>query len=114
MQGPLVATWTIYDWAVGVWYPKASFLAGQNLAGETVNPWGGMGGDAFQPVGSATTVTMPASGGLTYGFTPGTFYRANANSVINDTAGEPFAGAHSDIKKLPVAQLAVSAAAAHS
>ena len=114
VHGPLVATWTIYDWAVGVWYPKASFLAGQNLAGETVNPWGGMGGDAFQPVGSATTVTMPASGGLTYGFTPGTFYRANANSVINDTAGEPFAGAHSDIKKLPVAQLAVSAAAAHS
>jgi hypothetical protein len=114
VHGPLVATCTIYDWAVGVWYPKASFLAGQNLAAEAADPWGGMGADAFQPAGSAATVTMPASGGLTYGFTSGTFYRANANSVINNTAGEPFAGAHSDIRKLPVAQLAVAAAAAHA
>ena len=33
---------------------------------------------------------MPASGGLTYRFTPGTFYRADAHSVINNTAGEAF------------------------
>jgi len=32
--------------------------------------------------------------------------------VINDTAGQTFSGAHSDIKKLPVAQLAAAAAAA--
>ena len=114
VHGPLVATFTAYDWAVGVWYPKASFLAGQNLAAEAANPWGGMGADAFQPPGSAATVTMPASGGLTYRFTPGTFYRADANSVINNTAGEPFSGAHSDIRKLPVAQLVVAAAAAHA
>jgi len=44
---------------------------------------------------------------------PGT-YRIDAASVINDTAGSSFAGAHSDIKKLPVAQLAAAAAAAHA
>ena len=30
VHGPLVATHTVYDWAVGVWYPKASFLAQQD------------------------------------------------------------------------------------
>ncbi len=114
VHGPLAATFTVYDWAVGVWYPKASFLAGQNLSAATVDPWGGMGADAFQPAGSAATVTMPAGGGLTYGFTPGTFYRVNADSVIDNTVGESFSGAHSDIRKLPVAQLAVAAAAAHA
>jgi hypothetical protein len=114
VHGPLAATFTAFDWAVGVWYPKASFLAGQNLSAVAADPWGGMGADAFQPPGSAATVTMPAGGGLTYGFTPGTFYRVDANSVINNTAGEPFSGAHSDIRKMPVAQLVVAAAAAHA
>jgi hypothetical protein len=73
-----------------------------------------MGADAFQPAGSAANASIPAGGGLAYGFTPGTFYRVNAASVINNTRGEPFSGAHSDIQKTPVAQLAVAAAAAHS
>jgi hypothetical protein len=114
VHGPLAATFTPYDWAVGVWYPKASFLAGQNLSDATVDPWGGMGADAFQPPGSAATVTMPAGGGLSYRFAPSTFYRVDASSVINNTAGEPFSGAHSDIRKMPVAQLVAAAAAAHS
>ena len=114
VHGPLAATFTPYDWAVGVWYPKASFLAGQNLSDATVDPWGGMGADAFQPPGSAATVTMPAGGGMSYQFAPSTFYRVDASSVINNTAGEPFSGAHSDIRKMPVAQLAAAAAAAHS
>ena len=56
---------------------------------------------------------MPASGGTAYAFTPGNFYRINAASVINKTKNEPFSGAHSDIQKMPVAQLAAAAAAAH-
>jgi hypothetical protein len=116
VRGPLVATFSSYDWAVGIWYPKASFLAGENLeaAAAGPDPWGGMGADGFQPTGAARTVPMPASGGLAYGFTPGTFYRVNAASVINNTKGEPFSGAHSDIQKMPVAQLIVAAAAAHA
>jgi hypothetical protein len=57
---------------------------------------------------------MPAQGGTNYGLTPGTFYRIDAANVINNTAGEPFSGAHSDIKKLPVAQLAAATADAHA
>jgi hypothetical protein len=57
---------------------------------------------------------MPAQGGTSYDLAPGTFYRIDAASVINDTKNEPFSGAHSDIKKLPVAQLAAAAAAAHA
>lgn len=114
VHGPLVATFSVYDWAVGVWYPRASFLAGQNVTAAGPDPWGGMGADGFQPSGVAATVSMPAGGGLAYGFAPGSFYRVNAAGVINNTAGNPFAGAHSDIQKMPVAQLIVSGAAAHS
>jgi hypothetical protein len=115
VHGPLVATFSSYDWAVGIWYPRASFLAGQNLAAAGVpDRWGGMGADGFQPAAAAQDLAMPAEGGLAYGFTPGTFYRVNAASVINNTAGEPFSGAHSDIQKMPIAQLIVAAAAAHS
>jgi hypothetical protein len=114
VHGPLVATFTSYDWAVGIWYPKASFLAGENLSAATSDPWGGLGADGFQPDDTATTVPMSASGGTAYAFTPGNFYRINAAKVINNTKHEPFSGAHSDIQKMPVAQLAAAAAAAHS
>jgi hypothetical protein len=58
-------------------------------------------------------VWIRADGGTDYGFTPGDFYGMNAATVINNVQGEAFAGAHSDIRKTPVAQLIVAAAAAH-
>jgi hypothetical protein len=73
-----------------------------------------MGSDGFQAVKPAEDRAMPAQGGTSYDLAPGTFYRIDAASVINDTKNEPFSGAHSDIKKLPVAQLAAAAAAAHA
>jgi len=112
VHGPLVATHTVYDWAVGVWYPKASFLAKQDAAAVGADRWGGMGADGFQAVKPAEDRAMPAQGGTDYGLTPGTFYRIDAANVINKTAGEAFAGAHSDIRKPQVAQLAAAAAAA--
>jgi hypothetical protein len=114
VHGPLAATHTIYDWAVGVWYPKASFLAQQDAQAVVADRWGGMGSDGFQAVKPAQDLAMPAQGGTSYGFTPGTFYRIDAASVINNTTGEPFSGAHSDIRKPPVAQLAAATAAAHA
>jgi hypothetical protein len=114
VHGPMVATHTVYDWAVGVWYPKASFLAQQDVQDVVADRWGGMGSDGFQAVKPAEDQVMPAQGGTNYSLTPGTFYRIDAANVINNTAGEPFSGAHSDIKKPPVAQLAAATAAAHA
>jgi hypothetical protein len=114
VHGPLVATHTVYDWAVGVWYPKASFLAQQDAEAVVADRWGGMGSDGFQAVKPAGDQAMPAQGGTNYGLAPGTFYRIDCAAVINNTAGEPFSGAHSDIRKPPVAQLAAAAAAAHA
>jgi len=114
VRGPLVATHTVYDWAVGVWYPKASFLAQQDAQAVVADRWGGMGSDGFQAVKPSGDQAMPAQGGTNYGLAPGTFYRIDCAAVINNTAGEPFSGAHSDIRKPPVAQLAAAAAAAHA
>jgi hypothetical protein len=114
VHGPLVATYTVYDWAVGVWYPKASFLSQQDTEAVVAGRWGGMGADGFQAVQPAEGRTMPEQGGTNYGFTPGTFYRIDAAKVINDTRNQPFSGAHSDIRKIPVAQLAAAAAGAHA
>lgn len=113
VRGPLVATFSSHDFAVGRWYPKASFLARQDESADTAGRWGGMGADGFQAVTPADDRTMHPDGGIRYGFRPGTFYRVNAGTVINNRADDTFAGAHSDIRKPAVAQLIV-AAAAHS
>jgi hypothetical protein len=113
VAGPVVATFTSFDWAVGVWYPRASFLAGQNSNAIGPDRWGGLGSDGFQPAAAAQSRAMPAGGGFDYGLSPGGFYRVDAAAVVNDTTGQSFAGAHSDIRKAPVAELIVAAAAAH-
>jgi hypothetical protein len=113
VRGPLVATYSVYDWAVGVWYPKASFLAQQDTQAETAGRWGGMGADGYQAVSPSEDRVMPPDGNTDYRLAPGTFYRVNAAGVINNVQAEPFAGAHSDIRKHPVAVLAAHAAEAH-
>jgi hypothetical protein len=108
VKGPLCATFTSADWAVGNWYPKASFLAQQdNQDSEGANRWGGMGADGYRGV-TARDLSLPLTGRET--FAPGEFHRADANFVINDTSQSSFAGAHSDIQKPEVAALIVAAA----
>lgn len=114
VHGPLVATFSEHDWAVCRWYPRASFLAQQDVSGEDQGRWVGMGADGFQAVTPAADRSMPADGGLDYGFTPRTFYRVNAAGVINNVQNQSFSGAHSDIRKPAVAQLAVATASAHA
>jgi hypothetical protein len=109
-----VATFSVHDWALGRWYPKASFLARQDVSAEVAGRWGGMGADGYQTVAPAADRSMPEAGGTDYQFTPGIFFRADAASVINNVKDQPFAGAHSDIPQPAVAQLAVAAAAAHA
>jgi len=114
VHGPLVATYSVFDWAVCQWYPKASFLARQDLEAEDVGRWDGMGADGYQAVNPAADIAMPQDGGTNYSFTAGTFYRVDCAEVINDVKQSAFAGAHSDIRKRPVAELCVAAAAAHA
>ena len=52
---------------------------------------------------------MPTNG-ADYQFKPGCFYRVDGRDVINDVEGQAFSGAHSDIRKRPVAELIVAAA----
>ncbi|MGV1009341.1 MAG: hypothetical protein ACOYBY_12130 [Dermatophilaceae bacterium] len=110
VHGPLCATFSSADWAVGRWYPRASFLAQQDNQNVESDPrWGGMGADGYQGV-AARSITLPLNGTET--FTPGEFHRVDANLVINDTSDSAFAGAHSDICKPAVAALVGAAAAA--
>ena len=111
VHGPLVATWTLADWAVGNWYPKASFLSQQDAQGEEASGrWDGMGKDGFRGVTPSGDLTLPLA--LPPTLAAGTFYRADANTVICDTSQSSFAGAHSDILHPEVAALIVAAATA--
>lgn len=111
VAGPLLSTFTTADWAVGKWYPRASFLAQQdNQDVATPDRWGGMGSDGYQSVSPSGDVALPLPPGTP--LAAGTFYRADANGVIKDTSQSSFAGAHSDIRHPEVAELIVAAATA--
>jgi len=110
VDGPLLATFSAADRAVGWWYPAASMLAGQDSESATdlVFRWGGMGHDGYQQTPSPTTVVLAAQG-KPYGFTAGRFYSLDANAVICANQS-PFSGAHSDIQHPEVLWAVVAAA----
>ena len=110
VDGPLVATFTSADRAVGWWYPTASMLARQDSQADddVLYRWGAMGHDGYQQ--NPAAVTMPlAEAGKPYSFAPGTFYALDANDVIK-TMQSSFSGAHSDIQHPEVLWAVVSAA----
>lgn len=111
VHGPLTATHSPHDWAVGRWYPKASFLARDDAAAR-VDPamrWGGMGAHGFQGAAPAQSLTLRPPG-QPYTLAAGTFYRVDASAVIADVGQSSFSGAHSDISHPEVAWLIASAA----
>jgi pimeloyl-ACP methyl ester carboxylesterase len=111
VDGPLVATFSSADRAVGWWYPTASMLAHQNA--ESVNDltyqWGGMGHDGFQQSPAADTLELKAAEEQ-YQFQPGSLYLLDANKIICADQS-PVSGAHSDIVHPEVAWAMLSAAA---
>lgn len=110
VHGPLVSTFTQFDWAVGRWYPKASFLSGEDAQSEApAGRWGGMGADGFQSSQPAVGFTV-VSGQPAYPLVNGTFHQADANGIITDTGQSAFAGAHSDIVKDEIGWLAARVA----
>jgi hypothetical protein len=110
VDGPLLATFSAADRAVGWWYPAASMLAGQDSesAADLVYRWGGMGHDGYQQTPTPTTVPL-APQRKSYGFKTGCFYSLDANAVIRANQS-PFSGAHSDIQHPEVLWAVVAAA----
>jgi hypothetical protein len=96
VRGPLLACYSSYDTAVGVFYPAASMTANDDAAGLTDDltyRWGGMGHDGAQAVG-ATILPLKAKGAQ-YDLTSGGFTNIDASGVVKN--GGPPSGAHSDI-----------------
>jgi len=110
VDGPLLATFSSADRAVGWWYPMASMLAGQDSESATdlVFRWGAMGHDGYQQTPTPAAVVMQPQG-KPYDFQPGAFYDLDANAVICANQS-PFSGAHSDIRHPEVLWAVVSAA----
>jgi hypothetical protein len=106
VDGPLMATFSKKDTAVGVAYPAASVLAGADAsaAEDVMYRWEGMGCDGAQ----ASDAAVHTLGEPPYTFEPGSWLNLDGSSVI--VAGGPPSGAHSDIVHPQTALVALLAA----
>jgi hypothetical protein len=95
VDGPLVASFSVHDMAVGKLYPLASLSSRDDAAGleDRLFRWGGIGHDGAQAVEATVTTLGPV--GTAYPFQRGRFVNLDGDAVIN--RGGPPAGAHSDI-----------------
>ncbi|CAB3780711.1 hypothetical protein [Pararobbsia alpina] len=101
ISGPIAITFTVNDKAVGLAYPLASLIAGQNAAalGDANDPFGGLGRNGAQHTPEATTLKLPALGAANT-FVAGKLHNLNSDSVITG---------HSDICKPEVVRVLMSA-----
>ncbi len=111
VHGPLVSTFSSNDWAVGKWYPRASFVARQDdqAAVDPMMRWGGFGADGYQSVAPLEKAQLLPDG-APYQLTAGHFYAYDASAIVADVNQSSFSGAHSDIRHPEVSWLLVSAA----
>jgi hypothetical protein len=95
VDGPLAASFSVHDTAVGRLYPLASLSARDDSAAleDRLFRWGGFGHDGAQAVEATVAPLGPVGTG--YPFRPGRFVNLDGNAIIN--RGRPPAGAHSDI-----------------
>jgi hypothetical protein len=95
VRGPILITCTKNDKAVGIAYPLASRLGGQNAAafGDENDPYGGIGRNGAVKTPEAVKGLLQAAN-AGYQFVGGSIYNLNADAVITD---------HSDICKPQVA-----------
>ena len=105
VSGPIVITCTQNDTAVGLLYPLASLIAGQNASklGDANDPYGGIGRNGAQhtPEVSQDATVLHAVGSA-YPFQGGKLYNLNADACITG---------HSDICKDEVAYAVLAAIA---
>lgn len=108
IQGPILITHTNRDTAVGMAYPLASLLAGQNASalGDSGSPYGGIGRNGAQKTPEALQERLLPAGG-SYGFLPGRLHNLNARNDAGDLIRH-----HGDVGNRHVAHAVLSAIAA--
>jgi hypothetical protein len=109
VDGPLLATFSAADRAVGWWYPAASMLshADSESAIDLTYRWGGMGHDGYQHP-DVIQLDLQADG-KPYTFKKGHCYRLKSDAVIRADQSV-FSGAHSDIRHPEVIWASLAAA----
>ena len=102
ISGPIIITHTKNDKAVGIAYPLASRIAGQNAAalGDQNDPYGGMGRNGAQHTDEADNVATMGLPGTKYSFRAGGVHNILAD-IITD---------HSDVRRIEVAYAVLTAA----
>jgi hypothetical protein len=93
-SGPVTACYSRFDSAVGVMYPLASLLKGEDAAAadEPLYRWGGIGHDGHQKGVPELALQQPGSH---YDFAGNKLVNIDAQRVVRE--GRPPSGAHSDI-----------------
>jgi pimeloyl-ACP methyl ester carboxylesterase len=102
MSGPIIITHTKNDKAVGIAYPLASRIAGQNAAalGDQKDPYGGMGRNGAQNTQEADNQFTLGLPGTRYSFEKGKIHNVSSD-LIKD---------HNDVRRIEVAYAILSAA----
>ncbi|KAA9110467.1 hypothetical protein [Microbacterium rhizomatis] len=96
VSGPIVATTSKWDYAVGRFYPLAVGIAGQYLLGDELPKYGGIGTFGIQGAGAVDLPDLvPGSTSDDTAFRPGTVYNIDASQVIHTLDGA--SGAHNDL-----------------
>lgn len=102
ISGPIIITHTKNDRAVGIAYPIASRIAGQNAAalGDQNDPYGGMGRNGAQKTVEADNTSTMGLPGTAYSFEPGKVHNILSDVIIN----------HGDVRRIEVAYAILCAA----
>jgi pimeloyl-ACP methyl ester carboxylesterase len=101
ISGPIIITQTKNDKAVGIAYPLASRIAGQNAAALDQNdPYGGMGRSGAQNTVEADNVATMGLPGTTYSSVPGKVHNILADVITS----------HGDVSRIEVAYAILTAA----
>jgi len=101
ISGPIIITHTKNDKAVGIAYPLASRIAGQNAAalGDQDDPYGGMGRNGAQHTDEADNVATLGLPGTEYSFRSGRVHNILADIITG----------HSDVARIEVAYAVLTA-----
>ena len=108
IRGPILITHTTSDKAVGMAYPLAAMLAGQNASalGERTSDYGGIGRNGAQKTPEAQDGDLLQAGGA-YRFMAGKLHNLNALNAAGDLIKN-----HGDVRNRDVAYALLSAIAA--